>query len=207
MDICGITQNGLRDHNCFQTSKAEKSSCAFSDILANAVDETDDDFLNAAPEQWLTERANKTAIDIVDDFLEKMGIEKDSRAPTYSLTDKQKDWLRSRHDFDAIKRDNGSLDEENLRADLVYLGAISSDEASRVWWIAIPENVSGIQWETPDLRGVGMFDALERILQQVQNRYEDPMKRDPGDQKFIESENEHIAFREKYIELMKDLLG
>ncbi len=212
--VNGVTQNNLYGQLSTQSKSESIAGNSFADILSNAVDNKANDFLSAAPAKWMPESSNESAIEKATAFLDEMGIDAEKRNPTHNLTDEQKSWLKSRHDFDVIERGNSPLDDENFRADLVYLGVITPDEANGVWAIEVPINLNGIKWETPSTKGVGMLEALRsnlsvqrNILKQVEERYSDPLRRDPNDWNFIESDRKHIAFQEMYIEMMEDLLG
>lgn len=211
--VNSITQNNLSGQLFTRSSGGSAAGNSFADILSNAVENKESDFLSAAPEKWMTELSNEGPIEKAAAFLAEMGIDADKREPTHNLTDEQKEWLKSRHDLDAIEKGNSPLDDANFRADLVYLGAITPDEANGVWSIEVPVNINGIQWTTPSTSGLDMLDVLRNnlsvqrnILRQVEERYSDPMRRDPGDWSFIESDREHVSFQELYIEMMEDLL-
>lgn len=183
----------------------------------NSLKSEEDELLNVAPGKWLKDWTGESPVKKAVQYLSKMGIDAESRKPAYSLTDEQKEWLRSRHDLDAIyNRTSSTLDEYSFRADLVYLGAISPREAENVWTIAIPAHcgLNGLQLLDVENTGGNYLDRLrymiskqKTVVDYMLEKYSDPRRREAEDLRFIETANKDISSKELYINLMEKLLG
>ena len=178
---------------------------------------SEDELLNVVPDKWSKVQTGESPVKKAVQYLSKMGIDAESRKPTYSLTDEQKEWLRSRHDLDAIyNRTSSTLEEYNFRADLVYLGVISPSEAENIGVIAIPAHcaLKGIQLLDTDKNTGNYLDGLRSIISKQKTvvdymleKYSDPRRREAEDLRFIETANKDISSKELYISLMEDLFG
>ena len=176
---------------------------------------SEDELLNVVPDKWSKVQTGESPVKKAIQYLKNMGIDAESRKPTYSLTNEQKEWLRSRHDLDAIyNRTSSTLDEYNFRADLVYLGVISPSEAENIGVIAIPAHcaLKGIQLLDTDKNTGNYLDGLRSIISKQKTvvdymleKYSDPRRREAEDLRFIETANKDISSKELYISLMEDL--
>lgn len=73
------------------------------------------------------------AVRTAKDFLKQNGVNPESRVPTHEITDEQRAWLESRHDFEDLK--NKSVDTPevaDLIGDLYYLNIISERDADYI---------------------------------------------------------------------------
>lgn len=178
----------------------------------------EDDLLNVVPDKWLSFWTGESPVKKAVQFLSARGIDAEKREPSHSLTNEQKKWLRSRHDLNAIYNNTAdSLETYNFRADLVYLGVISPSEAESIGTVALPAHCAvkgGILTDTVDNSNANYLDGLRGILskqkaivEEIREKYNDPLRRQSEDLRFIENEKRHIAFQELYISMMSDLFG
>jgi len=88
------------------------------------------------PERWLGKysepaRCYASGIKRAEEFLkEQLGIDPARRTPTHEITEEQREWLTSRHDFSKINGDGEEYGE--LVADLIYLNVMSPSEIARI---------------------------------------------------------------------------
>ena len=108
--------------------KKKDEDTLFADSLFDLTSQNSED----VPDTWQT----GSVLDILGsvtaakEYLEKNGVDTESRVPTHTITQEQRDWLASRHDLDALdtlKVDSPEYGE--LVADLYYLNIISESEA------------------------------------------------------------------------------
>lgn len=190
---------------------------SFADILSAEMCGDDDELLNAAPDKWLREWTGESPVKKAVEFLKNMGIDVKNREPSHSLTDEQKEWLRSRNDLDAIYNSTASpLDRYNFRADLVYLGVISPDEAENIGVGVIPThcNRNGMLLFDIEKPSGNYIENLRKIMSKqksvvdyMREKYNDPLRRQEEDLKYIEAAQRIIDIHELYIGLMEDLFG
>ena len=183
----------------------------------NSLKSEEDKFLNVVPDKWSKVQTGESPVKKAVQYLSKLGIDAESRKPSYSLTTEQKAWLRSRHDLDAIYNNTYTpLDEYNFRADLVYLGVISPSEAEKIGVIAIPAHcaLKGIQLLDTDKNTGNYLDGLRSIISKQKTvvdymleKYNDPRRREAADLRFIETAKRDISSKELYISMMEGLLG
>lgn len=104
------------------------------------------DILKKVPDKWVTEAGYSfNTVKVVGEFMKnELGIDLDTTQPTHSLTLDQREWLYSRHDFEAMQiyvpctfvNDSGQTQKylvatpeyNNFIADLAYLGVYNADE-------------------------------------------------------------------------------
>lgn len=215
--IINVAQNNTKNAYFTQYSAKTGVEKSFEDVLSGASQSGDDDLFSAAPDKWLREWTGESPVKKAVQFLKDMGIDVENREPSHSLTNEQKEWLRSRHDLDAIKNHTATpLETYNFRADLAYLGAIAPDEAENIGVIAIPAHcaLKGIQLLDTEKISGNYLDGLHNIMSKQKTvvdymleKYNDPRRRQDEDLRFIENAQQHIAFQEIYISIMEDLFG
>lgn len=186
-------------------------------LQQNSFKTSEDNLLDDAPDKWLKFWTGESPVKKAVQFLKNMGIDVENREPLHSLTAEQKEWLRSRHDLEAIyNRTADTLDEYNFRADLVYLGAISPREAENVWEIAIPSHcgLKGIQLLDVENTDGNYLDRIrymiskqKTVVDYMLEKYNDPRRRETADLRFIETARQDISSKELYIDMMEDLFG
>lgn len=215
--INNITQSSTHDLLSARYAAKPSAEDSFADVLSGAVQSCNDDLLSAAPEKWLWDWTGESPVKKAVKFLEDMGVDVENREPSHSLTVEQKEWLRSRHDLDAIYNSiAGPLDTYNFRADLAYLGVISPDEAENIGVGVIPTHCSLkrillLDAEKPsgnyieNLRKI--MSKQKTVVDYIQEKYNDPSRRQDEDLKYIETAQRLIDFQELYIGLMEDLFG
>ncbi len=214
--INSITENGTYNSLFAQRGVEAGTENSFADALSAAVEGCGDELLNAAPDKWLHEWTGESPVKKAVEFLENMGVGVKSREPSHSLTDEQKEWLRSRNDLDAIYNSTASpLDRYNFRADLVYLGVISPDEAENIGVGVIPThctpneimllNTEKSGNYIDNLRGI--MSKQKSVVDYMREKYNDPLRRQDEDLRYIEAAQRLIDIHELYIGLMEDLFG
>lgn len=215
--IRNVAQNS--DKNAFFTHYSAETDIekSFEDVLSGATQIGEDDILSAAPDKWLQEWTGESPVKKAVKFLKNMGVDVKNREPSHSLTDEQREWLRSRHDLDAIYNSTASpLDTYNFRADLAYLGVIFPDEAENIGVGVIPTycNLKGILLLDAEKPSGNYIENLRKIMSKqkavvdyIQEKYNDPSRRQDEDLKYIETAQRLIDFQELYIGLMEDLFG
>lgn len=215
--LSSITENGTINSLFSQRGVEASTEYSFASFLSAAVEGCSDELFNAAPDKWLQEWTGESPVKKAVKFLENMGVDVENREPSHSLTDEQKEWLRSRHDLDAIYNSTASpLDTYNFRADLAYLGVISPDEAENVGVGVIPThcNRNGMLLFDIEKPSGNYIENLRKIMSKQKNvvdyireKYNDPSRRQDEDLKYIETAQRLIDFQELYIGLMGDLFG
>lgn len=214
--ISNVAQNS--DKNAFFTHYSAKTGIekSFEDILSEVVQSGNDELLSAAPDKWLREWTGESPVKKAVEFLKDMGVDAKNREPSHSWTDEQKEWLRSRHDLDAIYNNTASLlDEYNFRADLVYLGVISPDEAENIGVGVIPTHCTPneIMLLNTEKSGSyidylrGTMSKQKSVVDYMRKKYNDPLRRQDEDLRYIEAAQRLIDIHELYIGLMEDLFG
>lgn len=214
--ISSITENST--YNSFYSQRGAEANTenSFADILSAEMC-GDDELLNAAPDKWLREWTGESPVKKAVEFLKNMGVDVKNREPSHSLTDEQKEWLRSRNDLDAIYNSTASpLDRYNFRADLAYLGVISPDEAENIGVGVIPThcNRNGMLLFDIEKPSGNYIENLRKIMTKqktvvdyFREKYNDPSRRQDEDLKYIEEAQRLIDIHELYIGLMEDLFG
>lgn len=104
------------------------------------------DILKRAPEKWVTKAGYSfDTVKIVGEFMRNdLGLDPNATLSTHTLTVEQREWLYSRHDFEAMQiyvpctfvNDSGQTQKylvetpeyNNFIADLAYLGVYTADE-------------------------------------------------------------------------------
>lgn len=215
--INSVIQNSISNYPFEKYSSKTSTEHSFSDVLFGALNSGEDDLLSAAPDKWLPEWTGESPVKKAVQFLKKMGIDAEDREPSHALTDEQKEWLRSRHDLDAIYNHTGTpLDEYNFRADLVYLGAMAPDEAENigVWVVPTHCNASEMPRLLTKDNSDNYLDGLRNIMSRKKTlvdyfleKYNDPRRRQDGDLSYIEAEQRLIGIHETYLSMMEDLFG
>lgn len=92
-----------------------------------------------------------SAVKTAKEFLEKNGVDVENRVPTHEITDEQRAWLESRHDFEDLK--NKSVDTPefaDLIADLYYLNVISEKDVNNVAWVKLPIPDGQVLYQSKD---------------------------------------------------------
>ncbi|MCM1055671.1 MAG: hypothetical protein NC394_09140 [Bacteroides sp.] len=175
-----VHQNSIPAGN-IGSSKA--AGISFTEYLAAASDNAE----AYVPDKWCLETDKfGTGVDKAVRYMrENLGLDPESRTPTYEITDKQLQWLSSRHDLSNIyKTETGTCGDgccgwtmswwdENFLSDLVYLNVISPDDAKGFGKIAFPKSESGMVHAVSDSGGSdsGSFsiaDAAARVLKTQQ---------------------------------------
>lgn len=64
----------------------------------------------------------------VENYLKSIGEDLSNRTPTHFVTEKQREWLASRHDLGSISEGGFSREYGELLGDLYYLNVISKDD-------------------------------------------------------------------------------
>lgn len=212
--ISNITQGGTRNLLLTRGAAEPSTENSFADALFSATQGGNDELLSAAPDKWLREWTGESPVKKAVGFLKEMGVDVKSREPSHSFTVEQKEWLRSRNDLDAIYNSTASpLDTYNFRADLAYLGVISPDEAENVGVGVIPTHctpneVMLLNTEKSgnyidNLRGI--MSKQKSVVDYIWEKYNDPLRRQDEDLKYIEAARRQIDIHELYIGLMEDL--
>lgn len=151
----GVNTHGITDHKPKKGIWAEQGVMAeqgtgvtFSDSLNSITAQTvgawtPEGEQPEVPQTW----SFKGVWDILgsvrgaEEYLKILGVDTGNRVPTYEITAEQREWLNSRHDFEALK--NGSIDTSefgDLMGDLYYLNIISKEDAMAVARVeAIPD--------------------------------------------------------------------
>ncbi len=212
-----ITQSSTRDLLSARYAAKPSAENSFADVLSGAVQSCNDDLLSVAPEKWLWDWTGESPVKKAVKFLENMGVDVKNREPSHSLTIEQKEWLRSRHDLDAIYNSTASpLDTYNFRADLAYLGVISPDESENIGVGVIPThcNRNGMLLFDIEKPSGNYIENLRKIMSKqktvvdyFREKYNDPSRRQDEDLRYIEATQRLIDFQELYIGLMEDLFG
>lgn len=90
--------------------------------------------LNDVPANWQTDEPSFAILGEVraaKEYLESRGVDTRHRTPTHEITEEQRKWLESRHDFEALKNKSVFTPEfGNLMGDLYYLNVLSESEAT-----------------------------------------------------------------------------
>lgn len=156
---------------------------SFADYLENGSDKQ-----LAIPNKWCldTDKYGSGVDKAVEYMSENLGIDPYNRTPTYEITNKQLQWLKSRHDLnDVYKTSTGTCEDgccgwrmswwdENFLSDLVYLNVISPEDAKKFGWIAFPKSESGKVHAATDIGGVNsekmsIADIAAKVLQNQQS--------------------------------------
>ena len=192
---------------------------SFGDCLASAMNS--DPLLDAAPDRWAYNFSDGYAVNIAVDFLrENFGIIANERKPTHTITEEQKEWLMSRHDLNNLRGDNfpdlgpGEYQmgiSSNFKADLVYLGIISPDEANKLGKVPIYPGVTfgraseprqwsncGTGMELIDEAIAKTNEQIDRIEQMFRDNLTDRVT--AGD--FFARAKEHIALQKELYDIM-----
>lgn len=192
---------------------------SFGDCLASAMNSGS--ITDAAPDRWAYKFSDGYAVNIAIDFLrENFGINANERKPTHTITEEQKAWLLSRHDLNNLCGDNfpdlgeGEYQKgisSNFKADLVYLGIISPDEAKKLGKVPIYPGVTfGRVSEVPQWRnsGTGMElidEAIAKTAEQIdriEQMFRDNMIDRTDGENFIARAKEHITLQKTLYDIM-----
>lgn len=195
------------------------SNISFGECLANAM--SSDSLLSAAPDRWAYKLSDKFAVDAAVDFLrENFGIDAYERTPTHTITEEQKEWLASRHDLNNLCGDNfPDLGENgiqtgistNFKADLVYLGILSPDEARMLGAVPvypqpIVQRVSGASQRMTSGTAMDLInDAISQTRSQID--YVEKLLMDKTidhteDEKYIDRAKENIIFQKSLYDIL-----
>lgn len=194
------------------------SKMSFSQYLDSAKEETEEITI---PDKWRTDQP-KNAIDIAVAYMrDELGIDVDSRVPTYEITEEQKEWLSSRHDLSKLHEYSfASAERQNFLADLVYLNVISADEAKMVGLTQVPmgrigvlERVEGTRFtvDAPQNKYrnfaellAGVLESQSKFISYMQDKADDPQRSEPEDFDYLESA---LKYAELHRKLYEALLG
>lgn len=90
--------------------------------------------LNDVPDTWQPDGmffAILGEVRTAKEYLQKLGVDTENRVPTHEITEEQRKWLESRHDFEDLKNKSVFTPEfGNLMGDLYYLNVLSESEAT-----------------------------------------------------------------------------
>lgn len=194
---------------------------AFAEALSSAATEkavslttpgTDPDV--TVPEHWTDDDlwGYGVAALRVNKFLKELGIDTTKRKPTYEITDEQREWLASRHDFEAIKNGGDSKELGELLGDLIYMNVISAGDAVDMMspGLPIPDG------QTAQLTYLGDFDnfpddidmLLERIKKFIEmHRRAIELNSAAWSVDYIEKTHKFLKTKETCCELLSSLLS
>ena len=194
---------------------------SFGDCLNGALSA---DFLSNAPDRWAYKLSDKFAVDAAVDFLrENYGIDAYERQPTHTITEEQKEWLASRHDLNNLCGDNfPDLGENgrqrgistNFKADLVYLGILSPDEARKLGEVPIYDKpmlrrVSAVGSERSSGTALELIsDAVaegKSMIAYVEELLMDRTVDHKDDEEYIERVREHIRLQQTLYDVLLSL--
>lgn len=174
------------------------------------------------PDKWVTEDG-KSAEKIVRSFLEEQGIDFEETIPTHELTEEQKEWLRSRHDFENMKLGLFNEECENFYADLMVLGVCSYRDIQKLFLTQIPMDGGGVLMKVPpvDMSSFGLnigtglrslkhvyqttFDMQNSILTAIINNAGSPSALSAEDKKFVDTATEFLSQKQMIYELLLGL--
>lgn len=172
------------------------------------------------PDKWCsdTDKFGKGVDKAVKYMRESLGIDPYNREPTHEITDRQLQWLRSRHSSDSIyKTESGQSDDgrhgwtmswwdENFLSDLVYLNVISPEDAKSFGWIAFPESASGSVRTASGLDGgfgerLSVTDVAAKVLKKQQSHIDFIYEKYGGDlSMMLKRDKEYLETAEKLLE-------
>lgn len=149
---------------------APSGSLSFDSFLSQAMSSQQ----STVPESWSDNRFGLGAVDNAAAMLMAQGVDTAGFTPTYEATAEQTQWLSERNNLSGIAElGSFSAEEQNLLADLVYLGIISAADADGIHAVQVPEgglsafaeNSGGDVMDT--LFGSNSMGYLERLQQSI----------------------------------------
>lgn len=180
MDINNLNIN-YKNIDILNTQKNDveankKSSLDFFRLLTEAVGEVNGSQSEYAPVQdsWSANPFGIGSVEQAVSFLsENYGIEADSRTPTYEITGEQYDWLSNRHDLSGLPGLNThTAEEQNLLADLVFLGIIPQNDVktfNMVQYGELDNLMSEQDYSLPELSAdADLYSSLD-YFEKIQN--------------------------------------
>lgn len=136
--------------------------------------------LNDVPDNWQTDDSVFLILREVraaKEYLQSHGVDTEHRVPTHEITAEQREWLESRHDFEALKNKSVFTPEfGNLMGDLYYLNVLSESEATSPA-IVRPEIKGEVVAREKNIALVKLDDDYEEYKKKAEDeRYESALK-------------------------------
>lgn len=151
--------------------------------------------LNDVPDNWQTGEVSFAILGEVraaKEYLKKIGVDTENRVPTHEITEEQRKWLESRHDFEALKNKSVFTPEfGNLMGDLYYLNVLSEREATspavvgvidmndvmfqseNYAFIKVDENYEASRKKAEDERFESALKYLDKMIKAEQERLDE----------------------------------
>lgn len=136
--------------------------------------------LNDVPDNWQTAEVSFAILGEVraaKEYLQKHGVDTENRIPTHEITEEQRKWLESRHDFEALKNKSVFTPEfGNLMGDLYYLNVLSEREATSPA-VVRPEIKGEVVAREKNIELVKLDDDYEEYKKKAEDeRFESALK-------------------------------
>ncbi len=151
--MIGVVTQSSRTYSFMASSpKTDGADNAFGELLPTA-ETTEERLMKNAPDKWVSEAGfSADAIEAAAAFMrDELGVDVSKIEPSHEITPEQMNWLRSRHNFSAMRRyetysfknDGGQTqygfkstpEYSNFMGDLMYLGIYSKQELTVDLWV------------------------------------------------------------------------
>ncbi len=189
--ISGVNANSRQ----YQTIFSAGTNCQTEETFGSLLDGYVSENTTEIPDDWFAEEETLSVFDIdkAVNSMEKLGVDA-NREPTHEITDEQREWLKSRHDFNSLSYDDSSPETMNFYADLVYLNVMSADDIKDLYTVSVPsypvtyrvEESSDVSASDSLLKAVSDIIGRQRdILSYVTDKSNDPLQSGDEDFEFI----------------------
>lgn len=135
--------------------------------------------LNDVPANWQTNSVWDVlgSVNAAKKYLKKIGVDTENRVPTHEITEEQRKWLESRHDFEALRNKSVFTPEfGNLMGDLYYLNVLSESEATSPAVVGVID-MDDVLFQSGDYAFIKVDENYEASRKKAEDeRYESALK-------------------------------